>query len=108
MRIKTKSGVVFFEGKLGYLALIRNLNNILEAIDPTKSGRFDDAIIYDYLVPQITNVDKIRKSMVFPYQIYNAYRNLKVYNFLVIAALERLSAFLVIICQNLRARLLLF
>ena len=77
------------EGKLGYLALIRNLNNILEAIDPTKSGRFDDAIVYDYLVPQITNVDKIRKSMVFPYQIYNAYRNLKVHNFLVIAALEK-------------------
>lgn len=77
------------EEKLGYLALIRNLNNILEAVDPTKTGRFDDTIIDDYLVPQITNVDKIHKSLVFPYQIYNAYRNLKVHNLLVIAALEK-------------------
>ena len=77
------------EGKLGYLALIRNLNNILEAIDPTRTGRFDDAIVYDYLVPQITNVDKIRKSLVFPYQIYNAYRNLSVKNLQIVAALEQ-------------------
>ena len=76
------------EDKLGYLALIRNLNNILEAVDPTKTGQFDDSIIVNYLVPQITNVDKIRKSLVFPYQIYNAYRNLKVRNFAVIAALD--------------------
>lgn len=77
------------EEKLGYLALIRNLNNILEAIDSTKTGKFDDTIVTDYLVPQITNVDKIHKSLVFPYQIYNAYRNLKVKNFEVIAALEQ-------------------
>lgn len=77
------------EGKLGYLALIRNLNNILEAIDPTKTGQFDDSIIVNYLVPQITNAYKIHKSLVFPYQIYNAYRNLKVRNFVVIAALEK-------------------
>lgn len=77
------------EGKLGYLALIRNLNNILEAVDPTKTGQFDDSIIVNYLVPQITNVYKIRESLVFPYQIYNAYRNLKVRNFAVIAALEK-------------------
>lgn len=85
------------EDKLGYLALIRNLNNILEAVDPTKTGQFDDSIIVDYLVPQITNVDKIRKSLVFPYQIYNAYRNLKVRNFAVIAALD--TAFR-IACDN--------
>lgn len=85
------------EDKLGYLALIRNLNNILEAIDSTKTGQFDDSIIVDYLVPQITNVDKIRKSLVFPYQIYNAYRNLKVRNFAVIAALD--TAFR-IACDN--------
>lgn len=77
------------EGKLGYLALIRNLNNILEAIDPTKTGQFDDSIIVNYLVPQITNAYKIRKSLAFPYQIYNAYRNLKVRNFAVIVALEK-------------------
>ena len=77
------------EGKLGYFALIRNLNNILEAIDPTKTGQFDDTIITNYLIPQITNVDKIHKSMVFPYQIYNAYRNLNVKNFAVVIALEK-------------------
>lgn len=77
------------EGKLGYLALIRNLNNILEAIDPTKTGKFDDYIVTNYLVPQLTNADKIRKSLVFPYQIYNAYRNLSVKNLNVIAALEQ-------------------
>lgn len=85
------------EGKLGYFALIRNLNNILEAVDPTKTGQFDDSIVVDCLVPQITNVDKIHKSLVFPYQIYNAYRNLKVRNFAVIAALD--TAFR-IACDN--------
>lgn len=77
------------EGKLGYLALIRNLNNILEALDPNKTGRFDDTIITNYLIPQITNVDKIHKSMVFPYQIYTAYCNLNIRNFIVMDALEK-------------------
>lgn len=77
------------EGKLGYLALIRNLNHILEEVDPSKTGRFDDNIVADYLIPQITNEVKIRKSMVFPYQIYNAYRNLSVKNFQIIEALEK-------------------
>lgn len=77
------------EGKLGYLALIRNLNNILEALDPNKTGRFDDTIITNYLIPQITNVDKIHKSMVFPYQIYTAYCNLNIRNFMVMDALEK-------------------
>ena len=58
-------------GKLGYLALIRNLNNILNA------GVNEDWIV-SYLVPQLTNADKIHKSLVFPYQIYTAYKNLKV------------------------------
>lgn len=57
--------------KLGYLALIRNLNNILNA------GVTEDWIV-SYLVPQLTNADKIHKSLVFPYQIYTAYKNLKV------------------------------
>lgn len=58
-------------GKLGYLALIRNLNNILNA------GVTDDWVV-SYLVPQLTNADKIHKSLVFPYQIYTAYKNLEV------------------------------
>lgn len=58
-------------GKLGYLALIRNLNNILNA------GVNEDWIV-SYLVPQLTNADKIHKSLVFPYQIYTAYKNLEV------------------------------
>lgn len=57
--------------KLGYLALIRNLNNILAA-GVSKSW------IETYLVPQLTNADKIHKSLVFPYQIYIAYKSLKV------------------------------
>lgn len=58
-------------GKLGYLALIRNLNNILAA-------NISEDWIERYLVPQLTNQDKIHKSLVFPYQIYTAYKNLKV------------------------------
>lgn len=56
-------------GKLGYLALIRNLNNILAA-------NVNEDWIEQYLVPQLTNKDKIHKSLVFPYQIYTAYKNL--------------------------------
>ena len=56
-------------GKLGYLALIRNLNNILAA-------NVSEDWIEQYLVPQLTNKDKIHKSLVFPYQIYTAYKNL--------------------------------
>lgn len=59
------------DGKLGYLALIRNLNNILNA------GINEDWIV-SYLVPHLTNADKIHKSLVFPYQIYTAYKNLEV------------------------------
>lgn len=58
-------------GKLGYLALIRNLNNIFAA-------NVSEDWIERYLVPQLTNQDKIHKSLVFPYQIYTAYKNLKV------------------------------
>ena len=58
-------------GKLGYLALIRNLNNILAA-------NVSEDWIERYLIPQLTNQDKIHKSLVFPYQIYTAYKNLKV------------------------------
>lgn len=68
-------------GKLGYLALIRNLNNILDS-------NVDENWIVNYLVPQITNANKIHKSLVFPYQIYVAYKNLEVKQLNVISALS--------------------
>lgn len=69
-------------GKLGYLALIRNLNNILNA------GVNEDWIV-SYLVPQLTNADKIHKSLVFPYQIYTAYKNLEVREVNICFALDK-------------------
>lgn len=68
--------------RLGYLALIRNLNNILDEDD------IDDDWIKRNLVDQLINEVSIKKSLVFPYQIYTAYRNLKVQNFAVITALD--------------------
>lgn len=67
--------------RLGYLALIRNLNNIL-------SEDVDDEWIKRNLVDQLINEVSIKKSLVFPYQIYTAYRNLNVQNFAVITALD--------------------
>lgn len=68
------------EGKLGYLALIRNLNNILAT---------EDIDLMPYLIKQLLNKDSIRKSLVFPYQIYIAYKNLTVRNTKIIGALEK-------------------
>lgn len=67
--------------KLGYLALIRNLNNIL-------NSDVDNVWVKQNLVDQIINEVSIRKSLVFPYQIYNAYRNLQVQNMAVVTALD--------------------
>lgn len=53
--------------KLGYLALIRNLNNIVTAAPSVEW-------IEEYLCPQIVNKEAIEKSLVFPYQIYTAYK----------------------------------
>lgn len=58
-------------GKLGYLALIRNLNNILDCEFCTHDW------MTRYLYPQVKNSVAIKKSLVFPYQIYCAYKNLK-------------------------------
>lgn len=58
------------ENKLGYLALIRNLRNILNIKSLTKDW------VKTYLVPQIVNAEAIKKSLVFPYQIYVAYKSL--------------------------------
>lgn len=70
------------EKKLGYLALIRNLRNIMDA-------DIDESFITYDLVPQLINEEKIKKSNVFPYQIYTAYKNMEVHNFYVVSALEK-------------------
>lgn len=56
--------------KLGYLALIRNLRNIL-ACEFVKIPWIEE-----FLVPQIVNEISIKKSLVFPYQIYTAYKSI--------------------------------
>lgn len=53
--------------KLGYLALIRNLNNIVAAAPSVEW-------IEDNLCSQIMNKEAIKRSLVFPYQIYTAYK----------------------------------
>lgn len=58
-------------GKLGYLALLRNLRNICDCKGITATW------LDKYVVPQLTNEDKIKKSLVFPYQIYSAYKALE-------------------------------
>ena len=69
------------EHKLGYMALIRNLNNILDIPD------IDNTWIESILVPQITNKEAIRRSLMFPYRFYTAYKNLNVHNIYVDSAL---------------------
>ena len=69
------------EHKLGYMALIRNLNNILAVED------IDNAWIVGYLVPQIINKEAIQKSLMFPYRFYTAYKNLNIHNHYVDSAL---------------------
>lgn len=71
------------ENRLGYMALIRNLRNILSVEGLTQEW------IDKYLVPLLVNEEAIRKSMVFPYQIYCAYKNLSVRNWQVVAALDK-------------------
>lgn len=79
------------DNKLGYIALVRNLRNILSC-DVTPSW------VREYLVPQLTNKKAIEKSLIYPYQIYNAYKNLKGFrNLDVIVALD--AAFR-ISCEN--------
>lgn len=57
------------DNKLGYMALIRNLRNIIQT-NPSKQ------FIEVYLIPAIENETAIRKSLIYPYQIYNAYKML--------------------------------
>lgn len=69
------------ERKLGYMALIRNLNNILD------NPEIDNIWIKDVLIPQITDAYAIHKSLMFPYRFYTAYKNLNVHNPFLDAAL---------------------
>ena len=70
------------ENKLGYLALIRNLRNIVNSSP-------DAGWIEKYLVPQIENEVAIKKSLVFPYQIYCSWKNYGIRNISIDAALDR-------------------
>lgn len=70
------------EGKLGYLALIRNLRNIYA------NDEINDFWIKRYLVPQLTNIEAIHRSMVFPYQIYAAAKHCKINNLSILHALS--------------------
>lgn len=69
------------ENKLGYLALIRNLRNIVNSAP-------DADWIEKYLVPQIENEVAIKKSLVFPYQIYCSWKNYGIRNISIDAALD--------------------
>ena len=70
------------ENKLGYLALIRNLRNIVNSSP-------DADWIEKYLVPQIEDEVAIKKSLVFPYQIYCSWKNYGIRNISIDAALDR-------------------
>ncbi len=56
------------ERKLGYMALIRNLKDILSCnfVNPMWAK--------EHLIPQITNEVAIKKSLIFPYRIYTAWK----------------------------------
>lgn len=77
------------EHKLGYLALLRNLRNILAA------DGVDRKWIEDWLYPSLVNKNAIKTSMVFPYQIYSAYKNMDSNNLTVIGGLEQAFVFAV-------------
>ena len=64
------------EGKLGYMALLRNLRNIGEAYGAQFKNLDDPCAFVDEVCAQLTNEQKIRGSKVFPYRIYTAYRHL--------------------------------
>lgn len=57
------------EKKLGYMALIRNLNNIL------KSNPSDELIREVYM--QLTNREAVKKSKLLPFRFVTAYQNVK-------------------------------
>ena len=70
------------QDKLGYLALIRNLRNILKS-------DVDMEWINTHLIPKLTDEVRIKKSLVFPYQIYCAWKNKGINNYALDAAMEQ-------------------
>lgn len=55
------------ENKLGYMALLRNLNNLIE-------NGVDEEII-DIAISKLTNPEQVRKSKQLPFRFYTAYEN---------------------------------
>ena len=53
------------EKKLGYLALVRNLRNILQNV--TREDVIQEVVV------QLTNPEAIKKSLIFPFQLHTAY-----------------------------------
>lgn len=70
------------QDKLGYLALIRNLRNIL-------NSDVNMEWINTHLIPKLTDEVRIKKSLVFPYQIYCAWKNKDITNYDLDAAIDR-------------------
>ena len=58
------------EERLGYMALLKNLNTILHCDFVNSSW------LSEHLCPQLTNGVAIKKSLVFPYRIYTAWKNI--------------------------------
>lgn len=56
------------ENKLGYLALVRNLTNIAKDAD--------DAT-FELALKALVNTDAIKKSLIFPFQLYTAYKEVE-------------------------------
>lgn len=75
------------EDKLGYLAFISNLNNILNAMSILEID--DRLLVEDKIVSKLTDEVSIKKSLVFPYKIYCAYKNMKVHPFTIDEALDK-------------------
>lgn len=59
------------EGKLGYMAALKNLKNILESLE--SFGAADKEAMVDKLVTLLTNERACRKSMVLPFRFTQAY-----------------------------------
>lgn len=78
------------EGKLGYLALIRNLRNILE--------QAPEAV--NLVCEQLVIRDKIKKSKVFPFQLLTAYKQLTGANANTRKVLNALGDAIEISCDN--------
>lgn len=80
------------ERKLGYLALIRNLRKICTCKFVNRSW------VEAYLGPQLTDRTKIEKSLVWPYQLYTAYKSIEDLDFDIVT--RYLEDAFVISCSN--------